>query len=449
MKKKMRLRVKRRIFNSAYYPYLWDNTRYLHFYGGSGSGKSVFVAQKLILESCKRKTDTLVIRKIKETLKDSVYKLIKQTIYQWNLENYFNFTKSPAEIINKSTGSSFVFKGLDDPEKVKSITGIQKIWIEEATELDLNDFLEIDRRLRGMDNHQIIFTYNPIDERHWLKTFFHNNPPEDCKIVRTTYLDNKFLDKHYKKTLDRMKEVDENQWRVYALGEWGVQNLAHKFDTKKLMNLQTKEPLQVADGVEFYKKPDKAQIYSLGVDPSSGLGDDYTAITVTGFYPDSEGKYPTYAQMKAKADERSTVRIVTNLANYFNQFGTCYIIPEANGIGSAVVNYIVDVYDNDLIYKRYITDPTAQLDTLIPKYGWVTNSNTRDKMINDTAFLFADDKLDVVNEEEKSEMHTFIYVQSDKDINKGRYEAQEGCNDDLLFSRFLSIAGFDYIRQYS
>ena len=406
-----------------------------------------FVAQKLILESFKRKTDTLVLRKVERTVKESVYKLLKSFIFQWKLQDHFEFFKSPAEIRNKLTGHSFIFAGLDDPEKIKSIAGIQKIWVEEATELKIDDYLELDRRLRGYKNLQLIFSYNPIDESHWLKKTFHNDTPDNCKILKTTYLDNKFIDPEYKKTLDNMKRIDENQWRIYALGEWGVLNLAHKFDINKVLKIEPKKPLQVIDQVQMFKPPEQGQIYSIGVDPSSGLGADYTAITMRAFYP-KNGKHELVAQMKAKVGERETARIAVNLANYYNRLGKVLIVPEVNGLGRAVTNYIMDEYDNDLIYKRFIQDPTKQYDTLVPDYGFQTNSNTRDRMINDMAYMFADEKLEVLTEEEITEMKTFIYVQSEKDVNKGRYEAQEGSNDDLLFSDMLCIQGFDYIKQY-
>lgn len=444
----MKLKVNKSVFNDIYYPYLWDNSRYLHFYGGSGSGKSVFVGQKLILESFKTKNDFLCVRKVETTLKESVYKLLKETIFSWKLQDYFEFKVAPLEITNTVTKCKFVFKGLDDPEKIKSITGIQKVWFEEATEGNKDDYNELDRRLRGLENLQIIFSYNPIDENHDLKKYYHNNPPENCKIIKSTYLDNKFIDKEYKATLDRLKETDENQWRIYALGEWGVQNLRHKFDIRKVMQIETKEPLQVIDGVKIYRLPKAGQIYSLGIDPSSGLGDDWTCLTLRGFYPDEKGKHNLYAQMKAKIGERETARIAINLANLYNRQGKVLMVPEVNGLGRAVVNYIIDDYNNDLIYKRYIQDATKQYDTLIPDFGFQTNKNTRDLIINKFNYCFVDNKLEILNQEEVDEMKTFIYKQNEKDVNKGRYEAQEGANDDLLFSDFLCLTGFDYIRHY-
>jgi phage terminase large subunit len=442
----MNITIKKRVFNDKYYPLLWDNSRYLHFYGSAGSGKSVFVAQKLVLESFKRKQnqDVLVIRKIEKTVKESVYKLIKSIIYQWKLQDHFDFFKSPSEIINKVTGSKFVFSGLDDPEKVKSIAGIQKIWIEEATELNRDDYLELDRRLRGMKDHQIIFSYNPIDENHWLKKLFHNSQVDNCKILKTTYLDNKFVDEDYAKVLNSLKEVDENQWRIYALGEWGVANLAHKFDAKKLMQIQPKQPLQIIDGVKIFTMPEPKQIYVMGIDPSSGLGGDFTAISVRNFYTGQ-----LVAQMKSKATELETAKIAVNLANFLEtQRSKCYIACEVNGLGRAVQTKIQESWPSEKIYKKYIQDPTKQFDTLVPDYGWETTSKNRDLIINEFANAFALDQIEVVNEDEIEEMRNFIWKTDKNDARKGRYEAQENSNDDLLFADMICLAAFDFVRQY-
>lgn len=429
--------IDRQVFNDAYFPYLDDNTRYLHFYGSAGSGKSVFVAQKLILESFKRKEgqDTLVIRKIERTIKESVFKLLKSIIYQWKLQDYFDVLKSPAEITNKLTGNRFVFTGLDDPEKIKSISGIQKIWVEEATELEQNDFTELDRRLRGMKNHQIIFTYNPIDEQNWLKILFHNTEVENAKIIKTTYLDNKFVDEEYAKTLNRLREIDENQWRIYALGEWGSQSLARKFNLSRVLEIKPTEPIQIIDGVKIFRNPEKT-LYSLAIDTSSGLGADFTAISLRSI----DGRL--FAQMKAKVGEDQTVAIALNLAKWYNTKGKVLIIPEVN-YGTYVTKTIRDNYDNNLIYKRFIQDPSKQYDSLVPDFGFKTTGANRDLIINEFAYKFHHENLEILNEDEKKEMQNFIW----NDKNK-RYEAQEGSHDDVLFSDFICVAGFDYIRQY-
>lgn len=251
----------------------------------------------------------------------------------------------------------------------------------------------------------------------------------------------------YYLTAQELKEEVKVQY-PFTLEEAFVSRAKTKFDINIVKNLKTQAPLQILDGVKIYRLPEQNQIYSLGIDPSSGLGKDWTCLTLRGFYPDENGKHKLYAQMKAKLGERETARVSVNLANWFNQTGKVLIVPEVNGLGRAVVNEIINIYDNDLIFKRFINDPTKQRDTLIPDFGWQTTGNNRDLIINNFAYSFADNKLEILNEEEKDEMKTFIYVQDDKDVNKGRYEAQEGANDDLLFSDMICFAGFDYIRKY-
>lgn len=434
----MNIKIKKGVFNKVYIPYIWDTTRYLHIYGSAGSGKSYTVAQILILRSFKTKHDTLVVRKIEKTLKESVFKLLIEIINKWKLQNHFEFTKSPAVIRNKLTGHRFVFTGLDDPEKIKSIAGIQKIWIEEATELNLEDYLELDRRLRGLTDHQIIFTYNPIDENHWIKKEFHNKKVENCRILKTTYLDNKFVDKTYADTLNRMKEIDENQWRIYALGEWGVLNLNHKFNVIKLTQLELKQPIKIIDGVKIYRQPE-AVTYSMGIDSSRGRqGGDYTSISLR------DQNYNQIATYKGKADEQLTFQIAFNLASHFNQIGKVYIIPEVNNMGIYLTNKFKEsTYPDHLQYKRYITDATKQRDGTIPDYGYMTTTKTRPIMINEYADLFNQDELEVIDDDLKQEMLAFIWNEKNN-----RYEAQEGSHDDLIFADMICLQGFKYINQY-
>jgi hypothetical protein len=185
--------------------------------------------------------------------------------------------------------------------------------------------------------------------------------------------------------------------------------------------------------------PERGQIYSIGIDPSSGLGNDWTALSMRNFYT---GK--VVAQMKAKTSERETARIAVNLANWYNKAGSkTYIACEVNGLGRAVQNIIQDTYDEDLIYKRYIQDPTKQYDTLIPDLGFQTTAKNRDLIINNFVYAFVDGTVDMVNEDEIEEAKAFIWNTATK-----RYEAQDGANDDLVFSDFICFDTFNYIRQY-
>lgn len=198
------------------------NKRFVISYGGAGSSKSWTQTQYEIIRCLQRKEKLLVIRKVSTTLKDSVISLFVTILNSWGLQDLFIENKS-TQFIRFTNGSEILFKGMDDPEKIKSIAGITRIWIEEASELTQEDFNQLNLRLRGRDNLQITLTFNPIDEEHWIKKHFFDNEEvrKRTNIIKTTYQDNKFIDEVYKAELESYKAIDENYYKIYALGDWG------------------------------------------------------------------------------------------------------------------------------------------------------------------------------------------------------------------------------------
>jgi len=198
------------------------NTRFIVNYGGAGSSKSYTQTQHEIIKCLQSEERILVIRKVNNTLKDSVISLFVTILNNWGLSEYFTENKS-LQYIQFVNGSQILFKGMDDPEKIKSIAGISRVWIEEASELTKDDFMQLNLRLRGRDNLQMTLTFNPIDEEHWIKKHFFDTPEirERTTIIKTTYLDNKFIDDDYKKELESYKDIDKNYYKIYALGDWG------------------------------------------------------------------------------------------------------------------------------------------------------------------------------------------------------------------------------------
>ena len=208
--------------NGVYYPLFHDKSRYLVLYGGAGSGKSVFAAQKKIRRVMSEPGHRiLVIRKVATTLRNSVFTELKKVIYGWGVQDLFKINDLRIKCLN---GSEFIFAGLDDAEKLKSITGITSIWIEEATELTEKDFNQIDLRLRGKTKnyHQIILSFNPISALSWLKRRFFDIPDKNATVIKTTAKDNRYNDDAYQDLLDSYKQKDHYTYLVYTLGEWGV-----------------------------------------------------------------------------------------------------------------------------------------------------------------------------------------------------------------------------------
>lgn len=213
------------ITNDFYYPYYDCESRIMVLYGGAGSGKSKWAAQKLVYRAITEKNHKiLVLRKVGETLRESVFTLILETIHEFGLGQFCKATVSPMQISLPLFNSVFIFKGLDDQEKVKSITSITSMWMEETTEFLEDDFNQLDLRLRGQTDSykQIILSFNPIEPSHWLKVRFFDNKEEDCTVLKSTYLQNQFLDDKYIARLKSLKDKDYFFYQVYALGEWGI-----------------------------------------------------------------------------------------------------------------------------------------------------------------------------------------------------------------------------------
>ena len=222
------LRQFENVLNPIYIKYLYDQKRYLILYGGAGAGKSHFACQKILYRIINELDHRfLIIRKVKDTIRASVFQLFKDYIVKWDLWNEFKINETNMTIIFKGNGNMILFAGVDDPEKLKSIERITGIWVEEANELYLEDFQELDRRLRGIFHvyMQIILTYNPILKTNWTYPRFFSGLTEeeleDITSLKTTYKDNVFIkeDLAYKKLLE---SYTGNMRTVFTLGEYGM-----------------------------------------------------------------------------------------------------------------------------------------------------------------------------------------------------------------------------------
>lgn len=207
--------------NRAYKPLFQDALpRFTICYGGAGSGKSYAIAQKIIVDCFQGERRYLVLRKVAATLKDSVFQLFVDILQEEGLYTQARINHTDKAITIES--SMILCKGLDDPEKIKSIQGITDCWIEEASELKQSDFEQLNLRLRGAGvKRRYILSFNPIDEDHWLKKRFFDEKTDDIRIIHSTYHDNAFLDDEYISELESYKERDPYYYDVYCLGEWG------------------------------------------------------------------------------------------------------------------------------------------------------------------------------------------------------------------------------------
>lgn len=223
------------IFNPIYLKHqLNNNNRYQIYFGGSSSGKSFSLAQRTVLDVFKGNRNYLIVRNVQSTLKRSCLNEITKAISNFKLNEYFQVNKTDMIITCKLNNKQILFCGLDDVEKVKSITPIDgvitDIWVEEATETDYKAVKQLDKRLRGKSKvvKRLTLSFNPILKDHWLYTEYFDIWEDDkqyvekdnVSILKTTYKDNKFLAEDDIKALEN--ESDKYYYEVYTLGNWGV-----------------------------------------------------------------------------------------------------------------------------------------------------------------------------------------------------------------------------------
>jgi phage terminase large subunit len=229
----MKIRALSKYFNDKYWERLKDNTRVQIYFGGASSGKSYYIAQRLVLDTMAGR-NTLVLRNVARTIRGSCWNEVCKAITVMRFNEWFNISKSEMLITAVNNGAQILFAGLDDVEKIKSITPakgvLTDIWIEEATEIARDDYKQLEKRLRGESRHpkRITLSFNPIFKEHWLYSEFFQNWDESkteykgdgLSILKTTYKDNRFLTADDIFALEN--EKDEYYRQVYSLGNWGV-----------------------------------------------------------------------------------------------------------------------------------------------------------------------------------------------------------------------------------
>lgn len=216
------------LLSESFFPLLEMRDRYLVLVGGGGSGKSEFAARKLVYRSkVEGRHRWLVMRKIRRTLADSCIQTIRTVLTDNAIPH--DYQKSDRKIFLPGPGglNEFIFEGMDDPEKIKSIKGITGVWLEETTEFDQDDFLQIDLRLRepGPAYHQIILTFNPVEaQAPWLKRMFFDRTDPQAFVHRSTVDDNPIesVRERYRAQLEELKEKDLAFYQIYRQGIWAA-----------------------------------------------------------------------------------------------------------------------------------------------------------------------------------------------------------------------------------
>ncbi|MFS9221727.1 PBSX family phage terminase large subunit [Streptococcus australis] len=246
MMKKPQIKIKiknpSRVFNKHIYDKLTDYSTFTEIhYGGASSGKSHGVIQKVVfksLQAWKYPRKVLFLRKVGSSVYDSIFEDVKQCLEAWGLLGACKVNNS-AYRIELPNGAQFIFKGLDNPEKIKSIKGISDVVIEEASEFTLDDYTQLTLRLRDKKhpNKQIYLMFNPVSKVNWVYNAFFVKKPKNTVIYQTTYKDNRFLDDLTKENIEELANRNEAYYKIYALGEFAtLDKLVFPKYKKQLLN---------------------------------------------------------------------------------------------------------------------------------------------------------------------------------------------------------------------
>lgn len=450
------IKISKNVFNDIYIQYLENYDRYLIFYGGGSSGKSYFIAQRYIYKLIHPdRCNLLVVRKTGDTNRKSTFPLLKQVISNWNLSKHFKVNESDMRIKCLFTGNEVAFAGLDDVEKIKSITfengELTDIWVEEATETQEADINQLKVRLRGgKSKKQMVLSFNPINIQHWIKKHFIDS--KLATVCFSTYKDNKFLTDDDRKALEDLKYTDEYTYEVYALGHWGIVGktvfdakvitkrldiipkplktgyFIYDYDGSKITNIKW---LNDSNGyINIYELPNSPKItkYCIGGD-TAGEGSDY----FTGHVLDAKsGKQ--VAVLKHQFDADQYVKQMYCLGKYYatpNRYGTkeeALIGIEANFDSFPIRELSRIGYSNQYVREK-IDEYTGKTEK---RFGFKTTSITRPTILSSLIEIVRE-HVDLLNDKDTlEELLTIIRNE------KGRIEAPDGGHDDQMMG--LAIA---------
>ena len=267
------------------YKTFWNfKGRYLVCKGSRASKKSKTTALRFIVNMMKYKgANLLVVRKTYRTLKDSCFTELKWAIHRLGVDAWWSIKESPLELTYVPTGQKIYFRGLDDPLKVTSITvdvgQLCWMWIEEAYEVTKeSDFDMLDESIRGASQgdlfKQITLTFNPWNERHWIKKRFFDHPEDpDILAMTTNYMCNEWLDAADLAVFERMKRENPRRYRVAGLGDWGiVDGLIFENWKEEAFNLEEVKQIQgiqSAFGLDFGYTNDPSALFCGMIDQTN------------------------------------------------------------------------------------------------------------------------------------------------------------------------------------
>lgn len=264
------------VFNKQIYDSLFDYSHFIEvWYGGASSGKSHGVVQKVVLKVLKHwnhPRKVLWLRKVDRTIKDSIFTDVIDCLSTWRLLPLCKVNNSD-RTIHLPNGAVFLFKGMDDPEKIKSIKGLSDVVMEEASEFNQDDFTQLTLRLREPKHkkRQLFCMFNPVSKLNWTyKQWFDPDVEFDTNRVaihQSTYKDNHFLDSENIRTIENLKQTNPAYYKIYTLGEFAtLDKLVFPDFEKRRLNPPSLANLPSYFGLDFGYTNDETAFMHVKVD---------------------------------------------------------------------------------------------------------------------------------------------------------------------------------------
>lgn len=365
-----------KVFNRNIFNILTD---YSHFtevhYGGGSSGKSHGVVQKVVLKALqdwKYPRKILWLRKVGATIADSLFQDVKGCLVYFKIWDYCEWNKTDNRI-TLPNGAVFLFKGMDNSEKIKSIKGISDVVMEEASEFHLNDYTQLTLRLRERKhlNKQIFLMFNPVSKLNWVyKYFFTGEPHKNTLIQQSSYKDNKFLDEMTRQNLEDLASRNPAYYKIYALGEFAtLDKLVFPKHTEKLISPDEVKHLPSYFGLDFGYINDPSALIHVKIDTRNKklyIVDEYVK---TGMLNDEIAnviKQLGYAKERITADSAEKKSIAE-----IKRKGIERIKPAMKGADS-IMSGIQFISQFDIIVDERCTKTIEELNN----YTWKKDKNT-------------------------------------------------------------------------
>lgn len=366
-----------KVFNRHIYDHLFDYDTFTEVhYGGASSGKSHGVFQKIVIKALKdwkKPRKILVLRKVGATVRDSVFADVQATLSYFGILNMCKVNMS-AFRIELPNGAEFIFKGMDNAEKIKSIKGISDVVMEEASEFILDDYTQLTLRLRDKAHKQkqIYLMFNPVSKANWVYNAFFVKKPKNTVVYQTTYKDNRFLDAVTRENIEELANRNEAYYKIYALGEFAtLDKLVFPKYTKALLNKDDLRQIPSYFGLDygFINDPsafmhvkiddDHKRLYVVEEYVKKGLTNDKIAESITALGYAKE-------QIRADSAEKKSNQELRNL-------GIGRVIDVKKGAGSVMqgIQYLLQ-------YEWIVDERCVKTIEELENYTWKKDKATNE-----------------------------------------------------------------------